>query len=130
RIRRHRRANITAAPTDQTAENAAIAGPLKKMAFCAAAPMSGVNQPKREGHNRSGARLSGNRKLSDVATQIQYFAVAVPRCIDVSSQAAIQTIEAYRRWISIECASCSFMAFPSLPAGGSGALKSLEVFQR
>jgi hypothetical protein len=36
-------------------------------------------------------------KLSDVATQIQYFVVALPRGIDVRTQAAKQTIEAYSR---------------------------------
>jgi hypothetical protein len=32
-------------------------------------------------------------KFSEVASQIQYFVVALPRGIDVSAQAASQTIE-------------------------------------
>jgi hypothetical protein len=40
---------------------------------------------------------SGTMKLSDVATQIQYFQVAFPFQSDVRTQAARQTIEAYRR---------------------------------
>ena len=40
-------------------------------------------------------------KLSEVATQIQYFAVALPRRVDVSANAAIQTIDAQSRWMTM-----------------------------
>jgi hypothetical protein len=56
--------------------------------------MFDVNQEMRDGQNRSGSALSGKTKLSEVAAQIQYFVVAVPRGSDVRSQAASHTIEA------------------------------------
>ena len=70
-----------------------------------------VHHEIRDGQNGPGTALSGKMKLSDVATQIQYFVVAVPRCIDVRSQAAIQTTEAYRRWTSMECIISSSSRF-------------------
>src|SRR4029077_3642378 len=96
----------------------------------------GVNHERRDGHNRSGTALSGRRKLSDVATQIQYFVVADPRCIDVRSHAASQTIDAKSRWISMECdtrAICSSMSLPSTAAIAFTAcrvLKSLQISER
>jgi hypothetical protein len=47
--------------------------------------------------SRSITAPSGKKKLNAVATQIQYFAVALPLRSDVRTHAALQAIEAYRR---------------------------------
>src|SRR6266404_4722468 len=106
---------MTATPRSQTAKNSAIERALNENPL---ATFSGGNHPRRDGQNRPGTTLSGKMKLRDVATQIQYFVVALPRCIDVRSHAAIQTTEAYRRWISMECGRlmvcASFSCWPRL----------------
>ena len=89
----------------------------------------------RNGHQLAGSALNGRTKLIDVAIQIQYFVVAEPRGIDVRRKAVSQTIEAKKRWISIDCerrAACSSMPFPSTAAAlpASRVFKSLQVLER
>src|SRR5436853_5963809 len=85
RIRSSNRANIRSAPASH-----------KPARFHGTPSIASgaTNQPRRDGHHRAGRALSGRTKLIDVATQIQYFVVALPRGMDVSSEAAIQTIDA------------------------------------
>ena len=58
---------------------------------------SGEAQLRCRASNLSTSATSGSIKLSDVASQIQYFVVALPRGIEVRSQAASQTMDAYIR---------------------------------
>jgi hypothetical protein len=62
--------------------------------------LSGAAHERWDAQNLSRTAPSGKMKLSDVATQIQYFVVELPRPIDVRTQAVSQTIEAYRRCTS------------------------------
>jgi hypothetical protein len=57
----------------------------------------GAAHESRDVQNLSTAAPRGKMKLSDVATQIQYFVVALPLGTDVRTQAANQTSDAYRR---------------------------------
>src|SRR2546423_12710544 len=104
------RINITTAPASQPATKSAAIRALIENPFTM---LIGVNHATRDGQNRPGITLSGKTKLRDVATQIQYFVVAEPRCIDVRSHAATQTMDPYRRWTSIECDR--FMIFSCSP---------------
>jgi hypothetical protein len=61
---------------------------------------SGLAQEKCVAHNRSRIAPTGKKKLTDVAVQIQYFVVALPRGTDVSAKAASETIDANIRWIA------------------------------
>src|SRR5258708_1051524 len=125
------------APIAQTITPTVIAGAVnKRLCPVLLRTSGGVTHESRDGQSCSGITLNGRMKLSEVATQIQYLVVAVPRCIDVNNQAASQTIEAYRRWISRECdkrVTCSIipLSSPALAgfAAGRRALQSLQVFQ-
>src|SRR5438105_7182444 len=129
-----KRTNIVTAPTDQTRQSTAIAaGPMEMPRSTTPITLPGVNHERRDGHNRSGTALRGKRKLSEVATQIQYFVVAEPRCIDVRSHAPSQTIEAKSRWVSMECdtrAICSSTSLPSSAFAARRVLKSLQISER
>ena len=60
------------------------------------APMmlSGLAHARCGANNLSTTAPTGKMKLSEVASQIQYLVVAVPRGMEVRTQAASQTIEA------------------------------------
>jgi len=58
---------------------------------------NGVAHERWDDQNLSRTAPTGRMKLSEVATQIQYFVVALPPRMDVRAQAANPTIEAYRR---------------------------------
>jgi len=59
---------------------------------------SGLAQEKCIAHIRSRIAPTGKKKLTDVAVQIQYLVVALPRGTDVRAKAARQTIDANYRW--------------------------------
>jgi hypothetical protein len=58
---------------------------------------SGVAHERRDAKTVSRAAPSGKKKLSMVATQIQYFVVALTPRIDVRTHATNPTMEANRR---------------------------------
>src|SRR5947199_10833110 len=96
RIREQRRITIKAAPTNHTAPT--------KIAFSAMRSPASPITPNGVAHERcaasdlSSTAPSGAIKLSEVATQIQYFVVALPRQSEDTAQAANQTTDAYSKW--------------------------------
>jgi hypothetical protein len=96
-----RRAKRKADPDNQARRRIGAAGLRERR--LAASPTT----PRGDAHRRWGApsasRIApvGRMKLSDVATQIQYFVVALPRGIEVRSQAQTPTAEANRRWMFV-----------------------------
>jgi hypothetical protein len=89
--------NIKVAPINHTAQTTTAVEP-REIVFARSPIMDmGAAHERWDVQTLSTAAPSGKMKLSDVATQIQYFVVALPRGIDVRTQAANQTSEAYRR---------------------------------
>src|SRR5205807_8055521 len=100
RSRQPSRASIKAAPSSHTTPSTAAAVPLEMPFATSPTRLSGVAHERCDAKDLSSAAPSGRTKLSAVATQIQYFVVALPPRIEVRAQAASPTIDAYRRWTS------------------------------
>src|SRR5260370_14882576 len=97
-MRKERRGTTKIAPSNHTTESIEAIHP-REMVFAKPPIMpSGAAHERWDAQSLSATAPTGRTKLSEVATQIQYFVVALPRPIDVRTQAANQTMEAYRRW--------------------------------
>src|SRR5262249_28793085 len=97
-IRNQSRASITASPMAQTAARAAPRTLRRATVFPTSS--SGRAQDTSGGRKRSMSTPAGSTKLIEVATQIQYFVVALIRRDEVTAQAASATKVAKARWIS------------------------------
>src|SRR5579864_1440394 len=96
RSRRESRVNIRSAPASQVVTTTvAFRATIRPTS---PAGLNGLAQNRYADRDLSRIAPNGKTKLSDVATQIQYFTVALPRPIDVRRRAATQTSEAFRRW--------------------------------
>src|SRR5262249_17757831 len=92
RIRNHRRLTMSIAPTSQIAPTVVALSATRRPASPIAP--SGRAHARCVAKDLSRMAPKGRTKLSDVATHTQYFAVALPRTLEVRTQAANQTSEA------------------------------------
>src|SRR5215469_13524939 len=101
RIRNNSLTSISITPTSHTTPSTLAMVRFSEM-ITPTEPITpiGLAHDKCAVQTRSRIAPRGNMKLSDVATQIQYFVVALPARKDVSAHAANQTIEAYSRCTS------------------------------
>src|SRR6516165_6607791 len=132
-----RRAAMRPAPHSQTASSTPPAARCREIPIpTSSRPGSCVAHETEDAPKRSRKPPKGSMKLSKVATQIQYFQVALLFHADVSSQAARQTIEAKRKCTSRKYTTgptCSCIAFASAAPGSllrRFAFETLQVLQR
>src|SRR5258706_5247290 len=97
RIRKQSRVIIKVAPSNHTNESITATRP-REMVFAKSPIMpSGAAHERWDAQSLSATAPTGRTKLSAVATQIQYFVVALPPRMEVRDHAAIPTIEAYTK---------------------------------
>jgi hypothetical protein len=92
---------MQAAPHSHTPNSTAPALRFREISMpTSSRPPSCVAHTTRDAPNPLKKPPSGTRKLTEVATQIQYFAVAAPLQMEVKIHAARHTSEAKRRCTS------------------------------
>src|SRR5437879_3100904 len=94
--RKYNRAPINTAPSPQTVPTNVALSAMRSPA--PPITLRGVAHERCLAKDLSRIAPSGREKLSKVATHTQYFAVALPRTIEVRLQAASQTSEAKNKW--------------------------------